>query len=505
MLPRIIATYLPQFHRVKENDMWWGAGFTEWTAVKAAKPLFDGHEQPRKPLNNNYYNLLDKKVMQWQANLMKEYTLDGLCFWHYWFEDGRKILEKPAENLLKWKEIDMPFCFCWANETWARTWSNVPNPNFWASEYEPQKKKNDDGILLKQNYGDEAQWENHFLYLLPFFKDRRYIKHEGKPVFMIFRPFLLTCITPMIKCWNRLAQKNGMPGIYLMGFNMDDTCSPYDANINESFGCYDGAAAPRKKVKGGSVQYISYDDIWKGVLNTPLMKKNADCMCCTVRYDTTPRFGANGVIVHGAAPEKFGGYLEQALAKSCHNNSPFLILNAWNEWAEGNYLEPDEKYKYEYLSMIKKAKKVDYDKNIFKVDNDVNEKVIFDLKKKMIRFKQRCYLLNEWMNLKLNKKNISLYFEKNKYKKIAIYGWGDLGKLLYKDLEGTIIDVMYIIDRKGAGISVDKTVYDIEVDVLPNVDVIVVTVLDQFAEIYDILKTKSKCNIISLDSVINGV
>ena len=124
---RALAMYLPQFHRVPENDAWWGEGFTEWTAVKKAVPLFEGHEQPRTPLNSNYYDLMDKGTMEWQADLAKKYGIDGFCFYHYWFRDGRRILEKPAENLLQWKDIDMPFCFCWDPVSWARTWTKLGN------------------------------------------------------------------------------------------------------------------------------------------------------------------------------------------------------------------------------------------------------------------------------------------------------------------------------------------------------------------------------------------
>ena len=120
---KVLAMYLPQFHRVMENDQWWGTGFTEWTAAKGAEKLYEGHYQPRIPKNQYYYNLLDKDAMQWQAELMKKYHIDGMCIYHYWFKDSRRILEKPAENLLKWKNIEMPFCFYWANVTWARTWS----------------------------------------------------------------------------------------------------------------------------------------------------------------------------------------------------------------------------------------------------------------------------------------------------------------------------------------------------------------------------------------------
>lgn len=140
-VPKAIAMYLPQFHNVKENNMWWGEGFTDWRAMECAKPLFDGHKQPKCPLNNYKYDLMDKKTMQWQADLMHKYHVYGLCFYHYWFKEGKKILEKPAENLLKWKDIDMPFCFCWANESWVRSWSKLNNQNVWASQFETNYKR----------------------------------------------------------------------------------------------------------------------------------------------------------------------------------------------------------------------------------------------------------------------------------------------------------------------------------------------------------------------------
>ena len=143
---KTIAMYLPQFHRVKENDAWWGEGYTEWTAVKNAKPLFEGHNQPRVPLHENYYNLLEKSTMEEQAELAQQYGVDGFCFYHYYFKDGRKILEKPAENLLNWTDIKLPFCFCWANETWARTWSNVGNKNSWNEQLEVKGSKSESGV-----------------------------------------------------------------------------------------------------------------------------------------------------------------------------------------------------------------------------------------------------------------------------------------------------------------------------------------------------------------------
>ena len=161
---KIIALYLPQFHEIPENNEWWGKGFTEWTNVKTAKPSFKGQYQPRIPLNNNYYNLTDVRAQEWQAKLAKEYGIYGFCYYHYWFE-GKMLLEKPAEIMLKNLSVDMPFCFCWANHTWLRAWADKSNRT-----------------LIKQTYGTEEDWINHFNYLLPFFKDERYIKEDGKPI-----------------------------------------------------------------------------------------------------------------------------------------------------------------------------------------------------------------------------------------------------------------------------------------------------------------------------------
>ena len=194
---KTIAIYLPQFHEVEENNQWWGKGFTDWITVKNAQPLCAGHRQPRVPLGQNYYDLSNHDVMQWQAKLAKRYHISGFCFYHYWFKDGRKILEKPAENLLEWMDIDMPFCFSWANQTWARTWTNIQNSNAWTgSDYE--KSDEEEGILLRQSYGGKKEWKEHFEYLLPFFKDDRYIQYDKKPIFLIYKPEYMYCLDNMM-------------------------------------------------------------------------------------------------------------------------------------------------------------------------------------------------------------------------------------------------------------------------------------------------------------------
>ena len=202
---KILAMYLPQFHRVLENDEWWGNGFTDWVSAKKAKPLYEGHYQPHVPLGENYYNLLNKDVMVWQAELMKKYGVDGMCIYHYWFKDGRKILEKPAENLLQWKEIEMPFCFCWANETWARSWAQIQGANSWADMYEQYAADGSDqsqkAILLEQQYGEKKDWKKHFDYLNMFFRDERYIKIDDKPIFDFYKTADISCLDEMICYW----------------------------------------------------------------------------------------------------------------------------------------------------------------------------------------------------------------------------------------------------------------------------------------------------------------
>lgn len=186
---------MPQFHNIPENDEWWGDGFTEWTNVKKAKPLYEGHMQPRVPLGGNYYNLLDDNVKIWQADLAKKYGVYGFCYYHYWF-NGKMLLEKPMEQMLANKEVDIPFCICWANEPWTKAWVG-------------DERK----LLIAQEYGQEEEWKQHFMYLLPFFKDERYITKNGKPLFVFYRPDIVPCMKEMIETWDKLAKENGLSGI----------------------------------------------------------------------------------------------------------------------------------------------------------------------------------------------------------------------------------------------------------------------------------------------------
>ena len=348
---KIISMYLPQFHIVEENERWWGKGFTEWTTVKRAKSLFMGHEQPRVPFRENYYDLRDVNTLKWQADLMHTYGVDAQCMYHYWFKDGRKILEKPAELLLENTAINMPYCFCWANETWARTWSAVGDKNSWAPTFENEESDRDDGILLEQEYGEEKDWRKHFEYLLPFFRDERYVKVDGKPLFVIYKTALVHCLEEMAAKWNEWAGEEGFSGIYLIGANVGQESVPcLDKVLYHEPGC---TLADRYSV--GRELCLDYSALCK---NSLLYKgRHKNCIYGGfVGFDDTPRRGSGGLAVVRSTPELFRDYLMELISKNASLGNDLIFLNAWNEWGEGMYLEPDEKNGYEYLEALAYAK-----------------------------------------------------------------------------------------------------------------------------------------------------
>lgn len=365
--PKIIAMYLPQFHEISENNTWWGKGFTDWVSVKQAEPLYVGHCQPKVPLNNNYYDLSQKESIKWQYDLAQKYGIDGFCIYHYWFANGKKLLEKPAEIILENKDINMPFCFAWDNISWVRTWSKIQG-NAWT----PQKdnyvnRREENGLLLELDYGDESDWEKHFNYLLPFFSDKRYIKKEGKPVFIFFTNYDKENLIKMGKYWNQLAKEQGMPGIYLITrstpFNRNKL---FDATLRYE-PIYSGWQFKQilcVLLKLGKDSFINkkplvydYDKIWKKNIRTTKLHQD-DYYGAFVNYDDTPRRGNNGKVILGSTPNKFGKYLSQLCSICQKQNKEFLFLTAWNEWGEGAYLEPDSINNYSYIEQIKKIKGV---------------------------------------------------------------------------------------------------------------------------------------------------
>lgn len=361
---KILALYLPQFHAIPENDEWWGKGFTEWVNVKKARPLFERHYQPRIPLNENYYNLLDNSVKKWQIDLAKEHGIYGFCVYHYWF-CGKKLLEKPMEQYLADKSLDFPFCFCWANEHWSNAWVSGENK-----------------ILMAQNFEDREDWDNHFYYMLPFFQDERYIKEDGKPLYVIYLPNIIGPLNEMIDRWQELAKQNGLPGIkfisqspfWHLDNNVDKSRFDYSIEFQPSMINHlekgeQGAKWVRWKTKLSlflqnklhiyvklpkkEVHRSCYDDKWKQVL--AIHPQNDSCIPgAFVDWDNTPRKGERGDVYVGASPEKFKHYFDlQVKHVKREYKTDWLVMFAWNEWAEGGILEPTERYGTGYLDAIR--------------------------------------------------------------------------------------------------------------------------------------------------------
>lgn len=497
--------YLPQFHQVKENDEWWGEGFTEWTAVKGASSLYKGHNQPRVPWNKNYYDLLEYDTLLWQSELMKTYQIDGMCMYHYWFENGKRILEKPAENLLKWTDISMPFCFCWANETWSRTWKKLLDSNSWSDIYEQKNRNNESGILLKQSYGREKDWQDHFEYLLPFFMDKRYIKVNGMPVFVILKPSKIFSLYNMMDYFNQLAMKHGLPGIFVIGMEknglpgLDAACIKQPGYAMEEYN-------KQKSVLKQPINTYPYDKIWENILKQKVSNEKV-YLCAFVDFDNTPRMGKNGHIMEGVSSSDFYKNFKELYLKNLLFNNEFLFINAWNEWGEGMYLEPDEKNGYEYLEVISKVKRECTKEEAFEkyelselqeTEADRQER----LKNKDFQVIQRYnLLLNDWMCLKELHIDFSDYFKKYNYKKIAIYGMGKLGKHLLYELKKGETEVLFGIDRNHPFNMDDLNIYLPEME-MPKVDAVVITIMDQYASISKMLRKNMACSMIPLEEII---
>lgn len=369
---KIIAFYLPQFYEFEENDKWWGKGFTEWTNVRKAKPLYKGHYQPTRPLNDNYYSLDDLETMRWQIGLAKKYGIYGFCFYHYWFGNNRKLMEKPIENFLENKDLNFPFCLCWANHDWTRTWTGDNNE-----------------VLMDVQYGDSDEWEKHFNYLLPFFKDPRYIKIDGKPLLVIYLPQLIPQFREMIAFFDRMAEKAGYEGITYAAqslFEEKEKNSQYiDYFIQYEPNCSRLCAESGilGYLKAGMTSIPFAKDILKVKIRKMLKKISKKKMCYINTYDydatwnyilrrkvdndrwiagafvncdVTPRRQDRALIYKGASPEKFEGYMRKLIYKvEKEYKQKIIFISAWNEWGEGMYLEPDEKNKYRYLEALKKS------------------------------------------------------------------------------------------------------------------------------------------------------
>ncbi len=490
---KIVTMYLPQYHRIPENDEWWGEGFTEWTTVSKGEALFEGHTQPRIPLKQNYYNLLSRKTMEWQSKLMQEYGVSGQCFYHYWFGNGRTILERPAENLLEWKDINMPFCFSWDSGSWVRTWSGLYNQNMWTRKFEKEKKdENDNGILLEQNYGQADEWKRHFQYLLPFFKDDRYIRIDGKPVFIFYRPDEIYCISEMVECWRQLASKNNLPGLYIIGTNCEAK------NVLDALYMQAPRPAFEKTIfeLNNYVKCYDTEDVWNTIHEEIMNKEMKTYWGGVVGYDDTPRKGSAGLVMINNSPEKFEGNLKKLIKKNeCFGND-IVFLNAWNEWSEGAYLEPDSMHGTAYLEAVKKAlnnyKNISLDITDSKSNRDNNQLIVLNN-----RYKSYWVILNKWMKCKEDGICLENYFIKRNWSNIAIYGLGMLGRHLISELKNSKVEVKYGIDVHNDIIVADIPVVNIGMH-FENVDVIVVTPTYDYENIVTQLKKNTDIRTISL-------
>ena len=362
---KIIANYLPQFHQIPENDEWWGKGFTDWVTVKNAKSLYDGHIQPKTPLGNKYYSLDEIDSIKEQVELAKKYGVYGFAIYHYWFDSNTRLLTKPAELILENSDVDIHYLFLWDNSSWKRTWSNVKNANDWAPQYDQatsNDKKTGTGMLAEVIYGDKKEWKEHFEYLLPFFKDDRYIKIDGMPVFGFFHPQIdFSIIKDMADYWNELAISEGFPGMYCMtrdnylnlNFRNKFRYSPFVPVDLKSYFCYKFKDIMARKKD--NIRFYDYDKSWSEIIRKAGKSEKNTLLSGFVTFDDTPRRGKRGRVVIGASPEKFTKYLADLIKISKEQEKEYVFLTAWNEWGEGAYLEPDEENGYQYLEALKKA------------------------------------------------------------------------------------------------------------------------------------------------------
>lgn len=372
---RFIALYLPQFHPTEINDKYWGKGFTEWRNVAKARPLFKGHYQPRIPADLGFYDLRLQEIQIQQAEMAKDYGIEGFCYWHYWFGNGKMILENPLERVLETGKPDFPFCVGWANHTWSnKTW-------------EKTKTFQTTTIFLEQKYPGVEDYIAHFNYLLPMFRDRRYIKVDGKPLFMVFNPYEIPDNELFIEIWRKLASENGLPGIHFVARsetssnNADKVLIKSRKEQEERFGkClgwgYDAIySVPVQRIKIMDTHPVrlfaekltnklqlypflekhNYKDIMPYLFDDWDYKDNVYPMIIP-HWDNTPRQGRKGYVYTNESPELFGRTIQMAMKYL--EKKPFdkkiLFVHSWNEWGEGAYMEPDLKYGLQYLEQIKK-------------------------------------------------------------------------------------------------------------------------------------------------------
>jgi lipopolysaccharide biosynthesis protein len=350
---RAIAFYLPQYHPIPENDEWWGKGFTEWTNTAKAKPLFDGHYQPHVPADLGFYDLRLTETRIAQAEMARKYGIEAFCYYHYWF-GGKRVLERPFNEVLESGQPDFPFCLCWANQTWTGIWHGAPNR-----------------VLVEQTYPGMDDHQRHFEYLLSAFLDKRYLRVEGKPVFVVYNPDELPDSHSVTELWRDLAIKAGLPGLFLIAEHSSPEWDPkkagFDAVVSVRLPprrivmeAWTTWKTPLRKIKYWYANRRNLPTIheYKYVINHLLSERVTGIEsypCVIPNWDNTPRSGADGMVLHGSSPELFRTHLRKAFQSVAvlPIEKRFVFVKSWNEWAEGNYLEPDLLFGHGYLEVVR--------------------------------------------------------------------------------------------------------------------------------------------------------
>jgi lipopolysaccharide biosynthesis protein len=346
---RAIAFYLPQYYPIPENDQWWGRGFTEWTNAAKAKPLFRGHYQPHVPADLGFYDLRVPETRAAQAEMAREHGIEAFCYYYYWFA-GRRLLDRPFAEVLESGQPDFPFCLCWANHSWTGVWAGCPGRT-----------------LIEQTYPGEADHRAHFETLLRAFRDKRYLQVDGKPVLLVFDPMDIPEVRKVTDLWRSLAKQAGLNGLHLVGLSWMDDWDP------QQYG-FDGSTpknnfprrvpwrrpikklihALNKRIRGLVV--YSYEDLVVDMIReNKLDGKRYPCIM--PNWDNTPRSGRNGFVIHGSTPELFRVLVKKAIesVETFPQERRLIFIKAWNEWAEGNHLEPDLRFGRAYLEVVEEA------------------------------------------------------------------------------------------------------------------------------------------------------
>ena len=365
---KTIAFYLPQYYPIPENDEWWGTGFTEWTNVTKAKPLFKGHYQPRYPADFGYYDLRVPETREQQAEIAKFYGIEGFCYYHYWFDTNKTLLERPFNEVLESGKPDFPFCLCWANQTWEGIWFGSTNP----------------GVLIEQKYTGKKGYIEHFNYLLTAFLDPRYISIKGKPLFLVHKTMEIPDLKEYTDTFQECAMKAGLKGLHLMACHCPDNWNPndygFDSVMGSEFGELRYYTAPSYEKKDLLHKITRKFKDTVGLPPIPNMEKRTKPLiveyetaikyliskeklpfhyvpCAIPNWDNTARSGVKGLVFHNSTPELWEKHLTEVydLVASQPYDEKIIFIKSWNEWAEGNYLEPDKKWGHSYLQILKKV------------------------------------------------------------------------------------------------------------------------------------------------------